>query len=512
MKAALLAAVALMVVLAVLLRRPASPTPASSIDALIARSLELDRLLSACDCAAPSALSTTAVLGALLAETVAADASVAEATAELAAGAAPTPPTRSEVPSSLLPTGPLTPTARSREPWAFASEALPALPPEAASRPPPPTGKLAAAVTKAGAALLPLGAARSVLVSGRAARRIAARLAQLRPLSTAVVLNSTAGAPASGELPRNSLVCDAAGSTAVLRRMFLSNELFALQWLGDWNVVEAAGALALAMHSIVLLPASWGQDESAGLALLLKAARSAGVEADVSFVPWAEATSLLAVVTVRSLRRSTEHHYRVIGEDNPAAARLLHIRYRLEYSRAVAAEGSQQVMITRLSDNSKISFEGGMGVTLQTLGSLGLGATARSRVLHALVRMPMFEDLAPWNLMLTSGASILVYVDHESRDRALDAVMPLSGVLSLALGSFERAARQLGICLAKSGPTLYGKSIPYVAACTDGDFARSKPYPCRASLSKGVACLDRSCASTFVHCLRHRGLWPDRRH
>ena len=137
---------------------------------------------------------------------------------------------------------------------------------------------------------------------------------------------------------------------------------------------------------------------------------------------------------------------------------------------------------------------------MQCLAALGLGRAQKSALFSSVLSMPLFEDMAPWNLMAAQGR--LEYVDSENAERTLDALLPTLGALSLFFDTFEEMARQLTLCREGAGNTLYGRSIPFVAACQDGDFSDERPFPCGHDLTQGVACRSGRCSSSFVDCMR----------
>jgi hypothetical protein len=123
-----------------------------------------------------------------------------------------------------------------------------------------------------------------------------------------------------------------------------------------------------------------------------------------------------------------------------------------------------------------------------------------TELLRLVCKMPLFEDMAPWNLMVTDTR--VEYVDSENRNRTLDDASTAVGVLSLYFQTFEEMARLFGLCVGDSGTTLYGKSsIPYVAACMGGEFAEQPTYPCGHTLDM-IPCHTAQCAPSFDQCMR----------
>ena len=170
-------------------------------------------------------------------------------------------------------------------------------------------------------------------------------------------------------------------------------------------------------------------------------------------------TSILVHVSLRKLRRRIQHHFIDPGPEarSPAEARVIHSRYTLVYD-GDDVVNTRRVVLNRLSDGSEIAFTGGRGVTVQSLAMLGLVASERHTLFRAISALRLYEDMAPWNLMVAQGA--VEYVDSENRDRKLDQYLPVLGALSLYFQSFEEMAQLLGLCVGGlAGPTPYGKNV-----------------------------------------------------
>ena len=111
-----------------------------------------------------------------------------------------------------------------------------------------------------------------------------------------------------------------------------------------------------------------------------------------------------ALVHVRLLRlaRRIQHHFMLPRKQSESfEERVIRHRYSLRFTRAAeGAPPSRRVELVRLSDETVIGFEGGQGVTIQTLSGLGLHRRAGVAVFGAVCSLPLYEDMAPWNLLV----------------------------------------------------------------------------------------------------------------
>jgi len=155
---------------------------------------------------------------------------------------------------------------------------------------------------------------------------------------------------------------------------------------------------------------------------------------------------------------------------------------------------SGQLTLTRREDGHAIPFKELRAVSLIALLRMGLCTRQRRALYRQFVRMPLFEDMAPWNIVLVGHD--LAYIDQDTQDRTFDANVGLAYQTMSALMNYIRTVKDFKHCGGKArGGNAYG--IPYISDCVLSEFHG----PCTAP-NKPVPCGDRTCRSTFVECLQ----------
>ena len=80
---------------------------------------------------------------------------------------------------------------------------------------------------------------------------------------------------------------------------------------------------------------------------------------------------------------------------------------------------SVYVGLTRDNDGAAIPYEEIKSITLIALLRLGLAPSLRRRAYAQFVALPLYEDMAPWNIV-QQGANF-DYIDYDTRDLTFDA-------------------------------------------------------------------------------------------
>jgi len=152
------------------------------------------------------------------------------------------------------------------------------------------------------------------------------------------------------------------------------------------------------------------------------------------------------------------------------------------------------VYLTRDEDGSYIPYGQIRSITLIAAIRLGLITPHRQRAFSAFLRLPLYEDMAPWNIAFT--ANKLEYIDYDTRGLTYDAhVVRIYRTLS-ALMNYKRTIEDFDMCGARA-KTSYG--FPYVSDCVRPTRFSSD---CSHDSSRPVPCDDGNCHSDFISCLR----------
>ena len=152
-----------------------------------------------------------------------------------------------------------------------------------------------------------------------------------------------------------------------------------------------------------------------------------------------------------------------------------------------------QLRLLRREDDHAIPFGELVAVSLIALLRMGLHEMHRRHFYKEFVAMPLFEDMAPWNIVLVGPR--LAYIDQDTLDKTFNDAVPRAYQTMSALMNYIRTVQDFGKCGPKSrGGNQYG--IPYISDCVGSDFRG----PCLSS-ELPVPCGDRTCRSTFVECL-----------
>ena len=95
----------------------------------------------------------------------------------------------------------------------------------------------------------------------------------------------------------------------------------------------------------------------------------------------------------------------------------------------------------------KIPYTTLYSLTLITALRLGLVAPHRDIAYHSFVSLPLYEDMAPWNVVFQG--SRMAYIDYDTKDVTFDDVLPLTYKLLSVLFNYKRTIEDFRRC----GPT-----------------------------------------------------------
>jgi len=154
--------------------------------------------------------------------------------------------------------------------------------------------------------------------------------------------------------------------------------------------------------------------------------------------------------------------------------------------------GVSSIILTRDTDGALIPYDTVYGITLITGLRMGLLAPLRTRAYHQFVSLPLYQDMAPWNIVFTGPR--LDYIDFDTKDRTYDAFVPRAYEVMEVLFNYKRTLEDFKRCGGKSSNP-YG--FPFVSDCVGSSFTG----PCKDSKAP-VPCGDGTCRSDYVTCLR----------
>ena len=118
------------------------------------------------------------------------------------------------------------------------------------------------------------------------------------------------------------------------------------------------------------------------------------------------------------------------------------------------------VYITREHDSWHIPYGQLYGVTLITILRLGLVEKQREYAYHNFVALPLYEDMAPWNIVFQG--SRMAYIDYDTKDVTFDDIVPLTYKTLSVLFNYKRTVEDFRKC-GPSGHNPYG--FQHINAC-----------------------------------------------
>jgi hypothetical protein len=133
------------------------------------------------------------------------------------------------------------------------------------------------------------------------------------------------------------------------------------------------------------------------------------------------------------------------------------------------------------------------GLTLISVLRLGLVAPLRQSAFRAFVRMPLYLDMAPWNIVFLGPR--LDYIDFDTKDRTYDHLVQHAYEVLEVLFNYKRTIQDFQKCAGRGGNPY---NFDFVSECIGPGPAGLK---CRDSAFP-VPCPDGTCQANYVTCLR----------
>jgi len=169
-------------------------------------------------------------------------------------------------------------------------------------------------------------------------------------------------------------------------------------------------------------------------------------------------------------------------------------RYELPLGHHLNGElGLVSVTMVRDKSTHVIPYNAIRAVTLIAVLRLGLLKALKERAYGLFVGLPLYEDMAPWNIVFVGGA--LDYIDYDTRDKTFDADVQRTYQVLSVLMNYKRTVSDFSKCGQKVGNPY---NFPFLSECV-----KSAKFsgPCDEPAFP-VACGDGQCRSDYITCLR----------
>jgi len=168
--------------------------------------------------------------------------------------------------------------------------------------------------------------------------------------------------------------------------------------------------------------------------------------------------------------------------------------YRIPNGHHLTAAGTL-VSVSMVRDKSThvIPYNAIRAVTLIAVLRLGLVRSLKERAYKLFVKLPLFEDMAPWNIVFEGPR--LDYIDYDTRDKTFDAEVQKTYQILSVLMNYKRTVTDFDRCGTKVGNPY---NFPFVSECVK---STAFSGPCEDPAFP-VACGDGHCRSDYITCLR----------
>ncbi|XP_077991501.1 uncharacterized protein LOC144445732 [Glandiceps talaboti] len=151
-----------------------------------------------------------------------------------------------------------------------------------------------------------------------------------------------------------------------------------------------------------------------------------------------------------------------------------------------------RVFLIRNKDGFEIPYGAVHRISVIALLRMGILPEIRDDFYEMFVHMPLYEDMAPWNIVYKAGK--LEYIDYDTKDFTLTKMVPAAYQIMSMLMNYERTVRDFGRCNSQSSNPY---NFPFISNCVGSSYTG----PCHDSRYP-VPCGDQTCRSTYVECLQ----------
>lgn len=156
-----------------------------------------------------------------------------------------------------------------------------------------------------------------------------------------------------------------------------------------------------------------------------------------------------------------------------------------------------EVHLLRDKDAFPIPYTSIYGVTLITVIRMGLDARIRDLFFKEFLNLSLYEDMAPWNIVLNGPA--LAYIDYDTREYTYDKDISKTYQLLSVLMNYKRTIEDFKKCGSKAS-NLY--NLPFISDCVGKDVVKGITCP---DTALPVPCGDGKCHTNYISCLRALG-------
>ena len=270
------------------------------------------------------------------------------------------------------------------------------------------------------------------------------------------------------ELPSSKII-------SLIISTFYGNELAQIPLLSNYYYPSTTFSFLSDDHPIT----PW---EHSGVKVLSSLINDPGIhEVDISELPQVDPSVEIIQVKLVNMSRTVGHHLRLPEH----TWKELHSRkYDLNHVNG-------ETFLIRTNDDSRITYDK-FGISLVAALRLGVSQETKSRLYDQFIKIPIFEDMAPWNIQFRAGQ--LEYVDKDSSEESFDWILPYGYQFIIALMNWRESISNFEKC---SSPASVIGGPPVIGDCVNS----STKVICKDP-ENPVPCADDNCYPSFVDCLR----------
>lgn len=144
------------------------------------------------------------------------------------------------------------------------------------------------------------------------------------------------------------------------------------------------------------------------------------------------------------------------------------------------------------------------GITMIAILRMGLLDNLKEAAFHQFMKLPLYEDMAPWNIVFRGPN--LDYIDYDTQSKTFGGGIAEIYQLLEVLANYKRTVKDLSRCGQNAG-NAWG--FQYLSDCVgsnphdngDGTLRNRKPDKCPDSAFP-VRCPDGTCHANYISCMQ----------